>query len=220
MRLFSLSLLVSLCLGPGTSVRAQTTVSFTGGINMTSLDLDTGNALVPNLQSVTRLSFGIAATIPASDQFGIQLGGSYSQKGGSLRVVEQGATIMSDIEMDYIELTMLAKLALSPGERVSPHLLVGPALALQSSCQVAVSARQGSASFDSSSNCDGFDLDTKDYDLGLAAGGGLDIGLTDQVDARLGLLYTLGLSDISEDGGDTLKHRALTIRAGLAFPIG
>ncbi len=127
MRLFSLSLLVSLCLGPGTSVRAQTTVSFTGGVNMTSLDLDTG-----------------------------------------------------------------AKLALSPGERVSPHLLVGPALALQSSCQVAVSARQGSASFDSSSNCDGFDLDTKDYDWGLAAGGGLDIGLTDQVDARLGLLYTLG----------------------------
>ncbi len=99
MRLFSLSLLVSLCLGPGTSVRAQTTVSFTGGVNMTSLDLDTG-----------------------------------------------------------------AKLALSPGERVSPHLLVGPALALQSSCQVALSARQGSDSFDSSSSCNQFDLDTKDYD--------------------------------------------------------
>lgn len=220
MRLFSLALLGSLSLGLGTSIHAQTTVSLTGGVNRASLNLDTEDLLVPNLQSVIRFSFGIAATIPASDRFGIQLGGAYSQKGGSLSVVDEGVAVTSDIEMDYIELTALAKLPLSQGEQVSAHLLVGPALALQSSCQVAFSVREGGTTFDASTSCDESDLDTKEYDLGLAAGGGLEIGLTDALDARIGLLYTLGLSNVSGEDGETLKHRALTLQAGIAFPIG
>ena len=145
MRLFPLPFLVPVFLVLGTSAHAQTTISFTGGMNLASLNLDTDDAFVPNLQSVTRLSFGIAATIPASDRFGLQLGGSYSQKGGSLSVVEQGVTVSSDIEMDYVELTVLAKLPLSSGELVSAHLLAGPALALQSSCGSARGTGPGSA---------------------------------------------------------------------------
>ena len=83
-----------------------------------------------------------------------------------------------------------------------------------------ISAREGSLSFDSTTSCDEYDFDTKDYDLGLAAGGGLEIRLMDDVDARIGLLYTLGLSNVSGEDGETLTHRALALQAGLALPIG
>ena len=107
-------------------------------------DSSSSDPLVPNLQSVSRMSIGLAATIPISERVGIQLGGAYSQKGGSLEVQEDGATIASDIEFDYIELTVLARVGLPlSGDRVSAHLLVGPALAFQSSCQVAISAGLG-----------------------------------------------------------------------------
>ncbi len=56
-------------------------------------------------------------------------------------------------------------------------------------------------------------------DQSASGGAGIDIGLTDAIDARLGLLYTLGLSHISDDLSGSVKHRALTIRAGLGVPI-
>lgn len=92
MRPFSPVLLSSLLLGPGTSIHTQTTVSLMGGVHLASLNLDTDGLLMPDLQSVTRFSLGIAATIPASDRFGIQLGGAYSQKGGSLSVADQAGS--------------------------------------------------------------------------------------------------------------------------------
>ena len=220
MRRLSLALLGPLLLVFATSIQAQTRVSLMAGANLASLDFDTDDLLVPNLQSVTRLSAGIAVTIPASDRFGIQLGGSYSQKGGRLSGEVEGVTLTSDLKMDYVELTVLAQLALARGERVSAHLLVGPALALQASCGVTVSAREGDASFGGSTSCADFRLDSKAYDFGLAGGGGLEIGLTDSLAAGIGLVYTLGLSSVSGDRSDTVRTRALALRAGLSFPIG
>ena len=144
MKWYSPLLLTRLLLVPATPAAGQTLLSLTGGINVASLEVDSSDPLVPNLQSVSRMSIGLAATIPISERVGIQLGGAYSQKGGSLEVQEDGATIASDIEFDYIELTVLARVGLPlSGDRVSAHLLVGPALAFQSSCQVAISAGLG-----------------------------------------------------------------------------
>ena len=222
MKWYSPLLLTGLLLVPATPAAGQTSLSLTGGINVASLEVDSSDPLVPNLQSVSRMSIGLAATIPISERVGIQLGGAYSQKGGSLEVQEDGATIASDIEFDYIELTALARVGLPlSGDRVSAHLLVGPALGFQSSCQVAISARLGTVEVTNTGRCDELELESKHYDVGLAGGGGIGIGLTDKVKVTLGLLYTYGLFNIDDTGGaDTLKTRTLTLRAGLDFPIG
>ena len=222
MKWYSPLLLTGLLLVPATPAAGQTLLSLMGGINVASLEVDSSDPLVPNLQSVSRMSIGLAATIPTSERVGIQLGGAYSQKGGSLEVQEDGATIASDIEFDYIELTVLARVGLPlSGDRVSAHLLVGPALAFQSSCQVAISARLGTVRITNTGSCSELELESKYYDAGLAGGGGIGIGLTDKVKVTLGLLYTYGLFNIDDTGGaDTLKTRALTLRAGLDFPIG
>ena len=232
------TLLTAVCLTRGAPVHAQTTLSLTGGLNITSLDTDNDGTRAPGFESLTRMSIGVAATLPVSDRFGLQLGGRYAQKGGRLDVLRlmemigdmfggfeempPGASLDIDYEMDYVELSVLARVGFPlSGDRVSGHLLAGPALGLRSSCEGVVSiSGPDRPALDQGAGCDEAGLDFRKIDVGLAGGAGIDIGLTDAVDAHLGLLYTLGLSHISDDLGGSVKHRALTIRAGLAFPIG
>lgn len=231
------AVLTAVFLMPGASVRAQTTLSLTGGVNITSLDTDNDGTRAPGFESLTRMSIGVAATLPVSDRFGLQLGGRYAQKGGRLDVLgvlgmmddmfggfeemPPGASFDADFEMDYVELSALARVGFPlSGDRVSGYLLAGPALGLQSSCEgVARLSGLDEPAFNVSTDCDEARLDFRKIDVGLAGGAGIDIGLTDSIDARLGLLYTLGLSNVSDDVGGSVKHRALTIQAGLAFPI-
>ena len=235
------ALLTAVLLVPGAPVQAQTTLSLTGGVNLTSLDTDSDGALAPDFESLTGMSVGLAATIPVTDRFGFQLGGRYAQKGGRLDVLGMmemmgetfggfeemppGTSINVNFEMDYIELTALARVEFPlSGDRVSGLLLAGPALGLRSSCDGVVSISDPAGpGLNQGVDCDESGLDFRTIDVGLAGGAGIDIGLTDSIDARLGVLYTLGLSnvlsDLSEDDGG-LKHRALTIQTGLAFPIG
>lgn len=230
---------VLLTLG-ATPVRAQATLSLTGGVNRTSLRTDAdGSSRGPVFESLTRMSIGVAATLPVSDRFGLQLGGRYAQKGGRLDVLgvlgmmgdmfggfeemPPGASFDADYEMNYVELSALARVGFPlSGDRVSGHLLAGPALGLQSSCEgvARISGLDEPAAFNVRTDCEEGELNFQKIDFGLAGGAGIDIGLTDSIDASLGLLYTLGLSNVSWDAGGSLKHRALTIRAGLVLPIG
>ena len=70
-------------------------------------------------------------------------------------------------------------------------------------------------------DCDDGDvLDRSNFDLGLAGGGGIEIGLSDALGVSLGVLYTFGFLDIDKDAGDSLKHRVLSLRIGLVYSIG
>ena len=200
---------------------AQTKIALTGGATISSLDITTDDDFYPDFQSVTRLSIGLAATIPMSDGFGIQLGGAYSQKGGSLEFTEGGIVGESSIETDYLEFTALGKVGLPLfGDRASAYLLAGPALAFESSCQLRASATSGTESFEIDTDCDEGDLDRPNYDYGLAGGGGLEIGFTDKLGISLGLLYTYGLQDLDDNSGDSVKNRSLTLSGGFVFSIG
>ena len=208
-------LLIAVSLLVTTPVSAQTRLSVMGGLNSASVDLDTEAHPGASIQPVTRPSYGLAVTFPTSDRFGIQLGGMYSQKGGSMELPDGGT---SGIEFDYIEFTLLGRLGFPlSGERVTAHLMAGPALARQASCRVAVLGDGQSMGTD----CSEHGLIAKDYDIGLAGGGGIGIGLAGQLHATLGVLYTHGLSDVDDsEGPDTLSNRALTFRAGFDLLIG
>ena len=119
--------------------------------------------------------------------------------------------------MDYLELAVLARMGFPlSGERASGHLLAGPVLAWQTSCRT-------QDSDGNSYRCDNVAFDPKKYDVGVAGGGGIEIGLTDTLHASVGLLYTLGLFNISNEASEevlTVKNRAMTLRAGLGYRIG
>ena len=176
MRLLSFSVLALLSLVPGIPVSAQTTVSVMGGLNSASLDVDGASVDDPVVfQSVKRMSVGLAATFPISGRFAIQLGGTYSQKGGRLdvermlEILDRGTGIgISDFkpEISYLELALLARMGFPlPGERTSGHLLAGPVFASQTSC------REGVFGY----RCDNIPFNPKKYDMGVAGGAGIGV---------------------------------------------
>ncbi len=110
MKRFATPLLATiLLLLTGTPAFGQVSIAVTGGVNIASLDISTDSDFAPDLKSVTRLSIGLAANIPASDGWGFQLGGSYSQKGGRFEISEQGVSVESRVETDYLEFTVLGR---------------------------------------------------------------------------------------------------------------
>lgn len=194
-------------LWPGAAL-AQTTFTVAGGLNIASVALSPDEGVSP--ESVTRLGIGVSAGIPMSERFGLHLGAGYSQKGFSASGF--GADITTEI--DYLEFTALAGLPLSAGERVSVHLLAGPALAFKLSCQA-------SANFLGESLSDDCGDDAKSMDVGLAGGVRLEIGLSEKIGLSLGALYNLGLVDMDDsEGSAATKSRVLTLQAGVVFSGG
>ena len=216
-------LATTLLLLTGTSALGQVSLAATGGVNIASMDFSTDDDFVPDFQSVTRLSIGLAANIPASGSWGIQLGGSYSQKGGRYDFAQPDASAEARIETDYVELTVLARAQFPlSGDRVSAHLLAGPALALESSCQLTGKATGPDGNtFEINEGCDdATGLYRSNYDLGLAGGGGLEVKLLDALGMSFGVLYTYGLVDFDTSDSVSMKQRALSLRAGLVYSIG
>lgn len=223
MRTFS-SLLIAtplLLLTPAPSA-AQTRLGITGGLNLASVDVSSEEAFVPDFESKTGLSLGLSATLPLSETLGLQLAGGYSQKGTMSAFTEDGADVESTLNMDYVELAAFGVVHLPlSGERVSAHLLAGPSLALEASCDLSVRATYMGTDVELSEGCDdGNALDRSNFDLGLAGGAGLEIGLSDALGVSLGALYTFGFLDMDKDDGDSLKHRVLSLRVGLVYSIG
>ena len=67
-----------------------TRLGVTGGLNLASVDVSTGELFVPDFESVARMSIGALVTMPISENLGFQLAGSYSQKGGKWDLVRAG----------------------------------------------------------------------------------------------------------------------------------
>lgn len=201
---------------------AQIKLAVTGGMNLASVDVSTEDTFVPDFESVTGLSLGLSATIPLSETLGFQLAGGYTQKGTIVGFSDEGARVEATLKMNYVELAALAAVRLPlSGERLSAHLLAGPAFGFEATCDMSTRASFMGTSVEVDGNCDDDDvLDRSTVDLGLAGGGGIEIGLSDALGVSLGALYTFGLLDIDQSDRDSMKHRALTVRAGLVLSIG
>lgn len=227
MKRLSLVLTVMLfVLAPSSPASAQATLSLTGGVNLSTLAADAPSAReVWHSESLARMSIGLAATVPASKYMGIQVGVAYAQKGGRLSGLDNRQLVSVDMALDYFEFTLLAvpTLPLSSWERTSVRFFVGPSLATRVSCEFDASGWLGAEHVVAAGSCDvGQDEIEAAMDLGVALGGGIAVGVTDRADVSVDLLYTLGLIPVG--GGDRYwsgpRHRVLTLRAGMALPIG
>ena len=199
---------------------AQTTLALSGGINIASADVEDASEMVPDIVSVTRVSVGLAAGLSLSDRFGIQLGGRHAQKGVGLELNEDGASIESRVELDYLEFAVLGRLRFPlAGDRVSVHVLTGPAVAVETGCGLSATASFGGETVELEEACDEVDLERSPVDLAWAVGGELDIGISDNLSALPGILYAHGLADVDTATSASLKNRSLTLQIGLAYTL-
>lgn len=171
-----------------------------GGINFASLSFD------PSEDINTGTRIGIAAggfvALPLGSRLTIQPEGLFSQKGEKADL----DGVVAKLELDYIEVPVLLKYAITQGASRSFHVFGGPSMAFK------VRSR-ATASFGGTTVETG-EENIKDTDFGVVFGAGMDFGKW-SVDGR----YTMGLADINNDESDDTKIRTRTISvlAGIRF---
>ena len=225
------TLALALLLPSGTPAAGQTTLVLTGGLNHASMDFrnslnDFLGVATPQETSesvgIKRLAAGAAVAFQLSGRWGLQVGGAYSKKGGRW---ESGARDWeSDVllETDYLEIAALARRRVeSPGD-LSVVVLVGPALSWELACEVRELGHMYGRQYDVIKDCDArgpLASQRSNVDLGVAFGGAVEVDISADLGVSLGVLYTSGMLDFSGDFGSAIKHRVLTLQAGILYPI-
>ena len=236
------ALVITLAAAP---LGAQTTIGLRGGVG--SAILSAGESVTATGttfdDSRTGLVAGIDAGIPLFGGLGVRLGMGLAQKGGAADLPTSITTgrlhTQSMAHLDYLQFSALLRASSDAEEgNLNFGLLVGPYVALNLSCNVALSTAQGPdtgppvppgipnrvpaggtrVAQDTSVECgeDGTDEVTSS-DFGLAFGGGFEVRLTDSMSLGFELIYAVGLSEIDDDGK---KTRQMVFQSGLVFAIG
>jgi len=194
-----LTVFLSVC-GASAAVAQEVTYGATAGISLSTLSFDPSSEAEYGFR--TGLVAGAFATWPLGSRLAIQPEGLFTQKGAKL----DEAGIDATIKIDYLEVPVLVKYAITGGDRAW-HVFGGPSVAfkLRSS---------SSATFGGSTVETDNDESIEDVDYGVVMGVGLDVGRF-TVNGR----FTLGLGNINADDSDILKARTRTLAflAGVRF---
>ena len=149
------------------------------------------------------LAAGGYVALPLGSRLAIQVEGLFNQKGA--KADDDG--LVTTLKLDYIEVPVLVKYAVTHGGARSFHVFGGPSVAFK------VRSR-ATASFGDTTIDTNEDENIETVDLGVAAGAGIDFGRW-SVDGR----YTFGLSNLIKSEADEVKtrSRAISILAGIRF---
>ncbi len=151
---------------------------------------------------------GAFLTYSIQNTYGFTLKVLYSQKGASFDVDDE----TGKSQLNYIEIPVLARIFFNREGTVRPNVFLGPSFGFLTG----VKGKVGSGDYET---LDNYKDSYNTFDLGIAAGLGLNIKVGEEmyfiVDAR----YTYGLTDISKGDGD-VNNQAVAVSAGLSFGIG
>ena len=158
--------------------------------------------------TLTAYHFGLLLSVDISRFFGMQTEVWYSRKGFA-----KGNGDVS-LKVNYIEMPLLAVIKIPT--RFSPHLYVGPVIALESGCKVAT-LNEGEI------DCDDTDEGPrpKGSDSGIIFGGGVTVPFWFG-SLLLDGFYNLGFTNISEtsDTVESVKTRTRYLSLGFMIPFG
>ena len=200
------------------SISAQTTVAVRGGVSratMSGVPVEGAASLDPRIG----LSLGASATIPMQGNFGLRLDGGYVQKGYSGKL----GALEANFSLDYIELSGTGVVNLTPSESpASVYAQAGPSFGFNTKCEASarVSGIEGFEDLDGGSASESCGDDVSGIDIGVTAGIGADMAISDGMTFSVNLQYTLGLTNVDKAGDEDIKNRSLTLQAGVGFPIG
>ena len=152
--------------------------------------------------------FGGFVTFSLHEMFAIQPEVLYTMKGAKMEESVMGETLYVWVNLNYLEIPVLAKLQIPTQGNIKPSIFVGPALGIK------VSAK---AKAEYAGETEEEDIeDMKSTDLGLVIGGGVDFGLGKGM-ITVDLRYTLGLATISEWEDEDVKNGVFSLMIGYSF---
>ncbi|HSG81825.1 MAG TPA: porin family protein [Gemmatimonadota bacterium] len=209
MRRLVLTLVVALvAIGANSASAQMVSAGVMGGLTMATADVK-GDVFTSDVGTRTGWHLGALAKADITPYFGVQAEFMYSQKGFG----EGNGTVA--LSVNYIEIPIFLVLQL-PG-KISPHLLLGAVLGLESGCKVTSDTLDNVPCEEVTV----LPLQTKGADSGLMFGLGLDVNAGPGI--LFGdLMYNYGLTDISEPSldVDNIKTRTFYVTAGFRFAVG
>jgi hypothetical protein len=124
----------------------------------------------------------------------------------------------AEFGIDYVEVPLLVRFNLPPlGGRAVPYVHAGPVFGWRVDCGVRVTAEGGEEACDALSGDDLGDT-LRDYEQGMAVGGGLDLVVLRGLGAiSLEGRYIRGLSRLSENG--EVKNQGYALTLGYSFGL-
>ena len=207
MRRILTSLLPLLVAAP---LMGQTMVGVRAGLNRSTISAEDSSDQDARMGMIA----GVDVALPLASAVELRVGGAYAQKGSGAS--EEGFGSLS-LEMDYFQLSALARMGTPRDGGLSAGVLLGPWVAFNLSCDASASLDLGEfGSVSDSASCGD---EVKGTDFGIAAGAGVELAVSEGLRVGLDLVYSIGLADI-DDGSDSLKNQSLAVQAGVVIPFG
>lgn len=160
---------------------------------------------------------GIDVAFPVAAVIELRVGGAYAQKGYSLSFSGPGVGGSYAAELDYLQFSALGRVGSTRDGPLSVGVLLGPWMAFRLSCELSGSSYL--AEFGSMGEFASCADEGRKGDFGVAAGGGVELAVSDGLSLGLDLVYSIGLSRIDDDPYAP-KNRSLAVQAGVVIPVG
>ncbi|MCR9100567.1 MAG: PorT family protein [bacterium] len=201
-----------------TSLHAQSlSVGIRGGINLANVSFEDE----PDIETDNRmgLDFGLLLNFGVSESFSIQPEIHYMQKGYRIDQQILGQSIEQDVLLNYLELPILAKLALG-NESIKVLINAGPSIgyALNGKLESDILGQRIEADIDFSEDEEG-EFNRLEFSMLFGTGLSFDVGAaTIFADVR----YLLGLTtwgDLDDDEFPAIRNRGLGLGLGLLVPV-
>ncbi len=165
-------------------------------------------------------------SVPVADRFSLLAGATYTQRfdGFAFQGFSGGTQTITEIQtrIDYIEIPILLKVSFLADARISPHVLLGPAVGIKVRCIVKTTTsffdQFGALGADETEASCPDNAAPRAVQIDGRAGLGVDVEVSNGLTAVADVSYSLGLTTIFPDSSG--KSRAFIVRVGVVLPIG
>jgi len=194
--------LVLAVVGLATPSTASAQVGVLVGLNVANVDFDVSDTSISvNGDSRTGFVAGLSFNMPIQEVFSVEVDALFAQKGTKFSATESGFTDTAKINLNYVDIPVLAKVNVTGSAPVGVHLLAGPSFNFKVS-----------EKFDPEDAADADDS-IETMETALVFGGGVHVGAF-RVDLRYGIGLSNIVKDSASDGFITGKNRVFSILVG------
>ena len=207
MRLHLAGLVLLLAAAPAAAQREHADLGFQLGYSRARFSGDQSGLAESRNGSLFGVFLGTPLAGPLSAQAELFL----AKKGGGLSTVVATVPVQLSLQLVYLEVPLLARLAVPVGGRIHPNVFGGGSVALNIGCDIQAEI----PGIIAQEACDeAGDVVVNSVDLGAVVGAGIEYDWRDS-SARLELRQTIGLREVAP--GDPTKNRSWAILVGITL---
>ena len=160
--------------------------------------------------AISGRSLRATLAVPLTGALAIRVDGGYAEKGGAT----VGDIYDRHMRLGYAEFGTLLKASTELGSSASGHLLVGPAVGINTLCAIETTSEGISVAID----CDEAEQNVQPTDIGAALGAGIDVAISGgRYRLSFEFLHTIALVSALGDGQH--KNSATAFLLGFGWPI-